>query len=105
MSKYYGKIGYGITEETTPGVWKSIIKEREAYGDIFKNSKIAESSDKVVDNIKISNQISIIADPYAQQNFQNIKYATFMGTAWKVTSVEVQFPRLLLILGGVYNGE
>ena len=105
MAKYYGKIGYGITEEKTPGVWVNVINERFYYGDIIKNYKKAEQVQTLNDNINVNNQISIISDPYAMENFHHIKFAEFMGTKWKVTSVDVEFPRLLLTLGGVYNGQ
>lgn len=104
MSKFSGKIGYGITAETSPGVWVPTIIEKDFVGDLIKNTRQLERSDGVNDNINISNQISIVADPYAIENFHLIKYAKFMGVAWIVKSVEVQYPRLLLTLGGEYNG-
>ena len=104
MSKFYGAIGFAEQVETKPGVWKPQITPRDYFGDLIRNTKRIQGSDKVNDDISISNQISIIADPYANQNFHAIKYAEFMGAKWKVTDVEVQFPRLLLTLGGVYNG-
>ena len=105
MAKFYGQVGYAESVETTPGVWEERIVERDYYGDLIKNNRKLESSDSVNDNINISNSISIISDPYANENFHKIRYAKFMGTEWKVTNVEVsQYPRLILTLGGVYNG-
>lgn len=103
MSKFYGAVGYGSTKETVPGVFAVEITERNIYGEIFKNSKQPEKSGNLNDNIKISNQISFLADPYAQANFHNILYVKFMGTAWNVDSVTVEYPRLVLTLGGCYN--
>lgn len=104
MPKWYGKIGYGSTEETSPGVWTESIIERSYYGDIVRNTRrLQTSSSQVNDNIDISNEISIVSDPYAMGNFHAIRWVEFMGSKWKVTSVEVQYPRLLLSLGGVYN--
>lgn len=105
MNKYYGVVGYGVTEETTPGVWEPHIVERRYYGDILRNSRRLENGTSTNDDININNQISILADPFAYQNFHNMKYASFMGTLWKVTSVDVQSPRLVLTIGGEYNGE
>lgn len=105
MAKFFGKIGYGITEESDPGVWVERIVERYYSGDIIRNTRRLQSSDKVNDNITISNELSIIADPYAYQNFYTIKYAEFMGCKWKINNIEVKYPRLILSLGGVYNGE
>ena len=104
MAKFYGAIGYGKSIETSPGVWEDQITERMYSGDLIRNSRRLQSSGNVNDDIKISNQISIIADPYANENFHLMKYASFMGTKWKITDIEVQYPRLILTVGGVYNG-
>lgn len=104
MAKFYGTIGYAKTVETMPGVWTEQITERDYYGDVIRNSRRLQSSDKVNDDINISNQISIVADPYAINNFHSMRYAEFMGAKWKISDVEVQYPRLLLTLGGLYNG-
>ena len=105
MSKWFGKIGYAETVETKPGVWKEQITVREYFGDLTRNTRRLQTVDKLNDDINISNELSIVSDPYAIQNFHTMRYAEFMGTAWKISSVEVQYPRLILTLGGVYNGE
>ena len=103
--KYFGKIGYGVTEETRPGVHEPRIVEKEYYGDIVRNSRRLEGGSKVNDDLNINISLSIVADPFAYQNFHQIKYAEYMGAKWKATSVEPQYPRLIITLGGVYNGE
>lgn len=105
MAKYYGSIGYAETVETVPGIWEEKIIERKYYGDVYKNTRLLQNSGGVNDNINIANQISIIADPYANQNFHAMRYVKFMGSNWKITNVEVQFPRLVLTIGGLYNGD
>ena len=105
MAKFYGKIGYGITEETSPGCWVEQISERDYFGDVTKLSSRMQTSDKVNDDITIANQISILADPYAYNHFHLMKYVEYMGAKWKIASVEVKYPRLSLITGGLYNGE
>lgn len=104
MAKYYGPIGFAVTEETSPGVWKELTTERNYYGDLIQNIRRLQTTDQVNDNIDISNRISIVADPYANQNFHAMRYAEFMGARWKITNVDVQPPRLILTLGGLYNG-
>lgn len=104
MAKFCGKIGFIETQETSPGVWTEIVIERIYYGDLLRNTRRLDSSEYLNDNLSISNQISIVADPYAYENFHSIKYAEFMNAKWKVISVDVQYPRLILDLGGVYNG-
>lgn len=104
MAKYYGAIGYAVTEETSPGIYEEMIKEYQYYGDVIRNSRRLNGASKVNDDITISNQISIVSDPFASNNFHMMRYATYMGSKWKITEVEVQYPRLILTLGGVYNG-
>jgi hypothetical protein len=105
MAKYFGKIGYISTQETRPGVWRSVVTEREYYGDVIRNTRRLDTAEQVNDNIDISNQISIVADPFAYENFHSMRYVEFMGTKWKVRTVDVQYPRLILTLGGVYNEQ
>ena len=104
MAKFYGSIGYAETIETSPGVWKEQITKREYFGELVRNTRKLQTADQVNDNININNEVSIIADPYAMKTFHSIRYVEFMGTKWKVTNVEVQYPRLILTIGGVYNG-
>ena len=105
MAKYYGAVGYAVSTEVRPGIWKDTIVERMYYGDVIRNNRRLESSEKINDDVNISNEISILADPYANENFHLIKYVEFMGTKWKVSNITVQFPRLILSVGGVYNGQ
>lgn len=104
MAKYYGAVGYA-TSTNERGVVTSSIEERWYCGDSIRVSRRTGGSNEVNENITLGNQISIVSDPYALQNFCNIKYATFMGIKWKVTTVDVQYPRLILTLGDVYNGQ
>lgn len=103
MAKWYGMIGYGRTVETSPSVFNEKVIERPYYGDIGRDTRRLQTSDKVNDDIAISNQLSIVSDPYACDNFHSMRYATYLGTKWKITDVEVQFPRLILSLGSEYN--
>ena len=103
MAKYCGNIGFAVTKETKPGVWKEQITDRLYYGDMTRNTKRLQSSGNLNDNIIIANELSIVADPYANENFHAMRYVEFMGTKWKITSVEVQYPRLILTLGDGYN--
>lgn len=105
MAKYYGFVGYAEMQETALDVWQEVIVEREAIGDVLKNTRRWVGDDHLNDDLVINNKLSILADPYAYQNFHSIRYATYMGTKWKVTNVEVAYPRLILDLGGVYNEQ
>lgn len=103
MAKFYGEIGYVETIETEPGVWVENIIKRNYYGDLIRNTRSLVSSGNVNDNINISNEISILADPYANEHFHSMRYVEFMGAKWKITNVEVKYPRLILTIGGLYN--
>lgn len=102
MAKYYGTVGFAV-QSVSNGVVTDDYVERTYCGDLLKNHRRLQVADKLTDNISLSNQISIVSDPYASNNFHAIRYATFMGTKWKVTDVEVAYPRLILTLGDVYN--
>ena len=105
MDKYYGVIGYATFAETAPDVAREVITERPAVGDVLKNTRRWQAGENLNDNLVVNNRISILADPYAYQNYHTIRYCVWMGTKWKVTNVEVAYPRLILELGGVYNEQ
>lgn len=103
MAKWYGKVGYAETIETAPGVWEERITTRSYYGDSFRNTRLLQNSGQVNDNVNIGNQISIVADPYAEGHIHWMRFVEFQGSNWKVTNVDVQPPRLILTIGGLYN--
>lgn len=106
MGKFYGMIGFNTgTTETSPGVWTENIVERAYYGDVIKYTKRTQEGEGLNDNITINNRLSIVADPYAYENFCTIRYVNWLNTHWKITNVEIQFPRLILTIGGLYNGQ
>ena len=105
MAKWFGKIGYAITSETESGIWEPTIVDKEYYGDLTTDRRKRQNSGEVNDNINLANVISIIADPFAIQNCSYMAYVEVMGTRWKISDIEVQYPRLILTVGGVYNGD
>lgn len=102
--KFFGAVGYGEQVETSPGIWDDIIVEHKYYGDIRRNSRQLSEGQSVNDDLTVNNSISVVADAYANDHFHAIRYVAWAGALWKVTEVTVQGPRLLLRLGGVYNG-
>lgn len=105
MAKWFGKIGYAETSENKPGVWTGAIVEKEYFGDMTRITRRWEKTQNLNDDLNIANELSILMDPYAFNHYHTIRYADFQGVKWKVTNVEVQYPRLILSLGGVYNEE
>ena len=104
MARFFGRIGYGETVETAPGVWKDEIIERSYYGDVIRNARNLREGENLNFDLSVQNSISIVADAYANDHFFAIRYVEWAGTLWTISSVEVQSPRLLLRLGEVYNG-
>ena len=104
MGKWAGNIGFGIEAETKPGIVKSIITDRPYKGEERRVSRRLQGTDRIDENPIISNEISIIADAFAFENFQNIKYIVWHGARWKVKTITVDRPRLTLEIGEVYNG-
>lgn len=104
MNKFYGPIGYITQKEISPGIWDDVVVERQYRGDILQNIRRWEVGESKNDNLSISNRLSIIADLFAYANFSTIRYVCWRGIRWKVTSIEIQRPRLILTLGEVYNG-
>lgn len=105
MAKWYGQIGFAVTHETDTDVWTEDIIERSYYGDVLRNTRSNNADNQINEGFNISNQISFIADPYARENLYRMKYVTFMGTRWKINNIEVQYPRLIMSLGGLWNGQ
>lgn len=104
MAKFYGTIGFVETIETAPGVCSEKLTEHNYYGDVLKNISKWENGEQLNDNVNVANKISIVADAYANEHFYAMRYVRWMGSAWKILSVEVSRPRLILTVGGVYNG-
>lgn len=105
MAKWFGAIGFAEMVETVPGVWKEEIVPHNYYGDLIQNTRRLQSADQLNDNINVANEISIVADPFANENFHSMRYVEFMGAKWKISNVRVQYPRLILTVGGLYNGK
>jgi hypothetical protein len=104
MARFFDKVGYGIPSKLVDGVWSDSITERAYYGDILEMMTGNEEADKVNDNLRLQQRVSIVADGFALENFSRIKYVSWMGSLWTVISVRVERPRLILALGGIYNG-
>lgn len=104
MSKFYGPIGFANTVKTAPGVVSRQDIEKYYAGEIFELSKQYQNGDKVNDDISLNMSLSIIADPFAANNIGMVRYITYLGNKWKVTSIKIAYPRIQLTIGGLYNG-
>lgn len=104
MAKFFGVIGYATTQETDPGIWEDILTERPYYGDVVRNTRKLEEGTGLNNDLSIGNSFSVMADGYAMENFYAMRYIEWRGSLWTISDVEVKVPRLLLRVGGLYNG-
>lgn len=105
MAKFHGIIGFGVTEKTSPGVWKDTVTERRYTGDVIKNAQRWNSKDEMNPELTISDTISIIGDSFAMENVSAIKFVEWRGAKWCVKTITVEPPRVLLAIGGLYHGD
>lgn len=104
MAKFYGLIGFTTQVETHPDVWEPIENALPYRGDILRNQRKWTNGESVNEDLDISNEISIVADDFMTENLGAMKWVELMGTKWKITSISLDYPRVTLSLGGVYNG-
>ena len=103
MARFFGKVGYAELVQTKPGVWEEVFTERDYFGDVVRMSRALREAHSINDDVVPSNTFSIVADAYAYEHFHSMRYVIWSGAKWKITSVEVERPRLTLMVGGVYN--
>jgi len=104
MARFAGKVGFGVSTEVRPGVHKDVVIERTYFGDVVRTARSADQADKLNDDLSVNNSVEIVIDEFVNENLLAIRYVVWMGKRWKVIDVEVEHPRLILRLGGVYNG-
>lgn len=104
MTRFFGTVGYSKPTETVPGVWEDVITERDYAGDELRNTRYFAQGDTVLGKVSFQTRLSVMADAYALENFQTIRYVEWAGSHWIVESVQVERPRLTLLLGELYNG-
>lgn len=106
MGLFYGPIGFvnQVEDPKDSGIYVEVPEEKHYRGEIRRNMKRWDDSDKLNPNLNISNTISIIADPYISNHLNSIRYVKWLGGYWEISSVDVESPRLILSIGGVYNG-
>lgn len=103
--KFYGTIGFSYEKETAPGVWKEMTEEKEVYGDVLSNVRRWDSGQEINNDLNVSNRISVVASRFIYEHLGAMRYVVWNGTKWKISSAEIVRPRVILSLGGVYNGE
>lgn len=104
MAKSQIKIGFATTAETSPGIWDEQIQEKIYYADVMRRYVKQNYNTTINANVDISNTLSIVANPEILTNLQSIRYVSWMGQRWSIGSIEVNYPRLILGIGGIWNG-
>lgn len=104
--RFAGKVGFADTKDTSPGVWEETFVEKQYYGDVLSAPRRLDASQDTTNyDVNVSNRISIVADPFARTHYFAIRYVYWQGAAWKVSSVEIQYPRLILSIGGLWTHD
>ena len=104
--RFFGNIGFEQTLEVEPGIWEESISKRPYQGDVIRNQRRwQEQQDSINDKINISNEVSVLADDYLLENLGSMRWVEFNGVKWKISWVNLQYPRVVLTLGGVYPEE
>lgn len=104
MARFYGKVGYGQDVNKGGGVWETEITEKHYFGDVIQDFRRLQDGEKVNRDLTTSTSISIVSDEYANEHFSAIRYVEWAGVLWNVNVVNQEHPRLVLQLGGKYNG-
>ena len=104
MAKFRGVLGFVYDKETTPDVYTQEVVERTYRGDLMKFSRRWEKTEYLNDSLTMNEEISIVADSYLLDNLYAIKYVKLKGVAWGIQSITPERPRIILSIGGIYNG-
>lgn len=103
--KYVGNIGFlSSNTEVTGGIATQPIISKRYFGEIITTSSRLQTQDKINPDVTINNSIAILLDGYLNNNLSNIVYVEFLNKKWSVSSIELRHPRVILSLGGLYNG-
>ena len=104
--KFYGKIGFEITEDKGDDIWQEVVVEKTYYGDILRLQKNKDSGEHINDGLRLNSQFSILMDPWFQNHLSAVRYIEYMGAKWTIDSVDpTNYPRVLLTPGGLYHGN
>lgn len=105
MARFHDKVGFLIPmDNQITGISEPVPVEKPYYGRILEHSRRWDSSDSTNDDLTITNQISITANDYAFKYLSSIAYVRWKKGCWKVSSIRVKGPEIVLTLGGVWNG-
>lgn len=102
--RYSGKVGYAVQTEKAPGIWEDTITEHPKLGDVVQRTEVLGSDDSVLTQYRTTTSISVLNDGVLKENYENLRYISYMGKNWTIASAVVQPPRIVFYIGEVYNG-
>lgn len=103
MTRFFGKVGYSHPTRSE-GVVENVITERSYAGDELRNVRYFAQGESILGKVTFQTRLSVVADAFALENYRDIVYVDWEGALWTVESVTTERPRLVLVLGGKYNG-
>lgn len=100
-------LGFSSTSEveTRPGVWSKQTREKRHRADVLSYNRNFDSGTNVNEDVTLRNRYSIVMKKNEADQYTEIKYIGVDGIKWKVTAIEFLPPRLILTVGGLYNGD
>ena len=104
MAKFAGSVGFITEVESSPGIWTPSELVQVMYGDVLRTASTLQGSSGQNKNIVLQHRISLVGDPHAIMNFYDIRWVEYQGAKWEVTLIEVARPRIIVTLGGIWNG-
>ena len=104
MTRCSGIIGYALAVETQPGVWEESITDKPYFGEVVRDNRKVVDQTQINNSINISNNISVVSNKFMLENMAFMRYITFMKSKWNITSVDIKPPRIIITMGGLYNG-
>lgn len=102
--RYSGKFGFAVPTETVPGVWKDVVTERDYIGDVVQRTETFSVADSVIPQYRTTTSISVLCDGVLKESYKGLRYVEYMGENWVAASVVMQWPRIIVYIGEVYNG-
>lgn len=90
-------------KEVRPGVWKMQPEEVTHRAKLLTYNKDYDSGEEVNDDLKLRNRYEIVMKD-KKLDYQDMRYVIVKGTKWKVSALEFLEVRIIITLGGVYNG-
>ena len=104
MRKFAGYVGFVLDTEVKPGVFMPRAVEKFYKGEINNQYRRWDQQQEVSDQLTLSEEITIVTNSYLLENIGAIRYVVRHGTRWAVKSIGIKAPKIVLTLGGEYNG-